>query len=94
MLKYKQTLIALIKKHIPKCRIYLFGSRARKTHAVASDIDLAIDSGKKIDLKVVGRIKNEINNLNVPFFIDIVDLCRISEEMKNQILKDGLLWSD
>lgn len=31
--QYKKTLLEIIKKHLPRCTIYLFGSRARNTQA-------------------------------------------------------------
>jgi predicted nucleotidyltransferase len=56
----KEKLISIIKKHLPTCTIYLFGSRSTKTNVPTSDIDLAIDSPKKIDLDTLGAIIEEI----------------------------------
>lgn len=85
-------MIAIIKKHVPKCKIYLFGSRARKTHSLGSDIDLAIDAGKEVCRFTIAKINNEIEESNIPFFVDIVDMHSTSTEMIEQILKYEVLW--
>jgi len=90
--KYKNLLINIIKKHISTCKIYLFGSRASKKHTPYSDIDIAIDIGKQIDIGLLGKIKDEIEESIIPFFVDIVDLNNVPKELNQQILKYGGLW--
>lgn len=94
MKNFKNIIIETIKKHIPECKIYLFGSRARKTHSEGSDIDLAVDSKKRIALHLIARIKEEIEDQNVPFFVDIVDLQTADENLKKEVKRDGVLWSN
>jgi len=91
--KYKEKIIEIIKKHVPICTIYLFGSRARSTNSPGSDIDLAIKAPQTIDRHILCTIKEEIDDINIPFFIDLVDLMQADEAIKSQIIKDGVLWS-
>jgi uncharacterized protein len=93
-MKYKQEFIKIIHKSLPKCKIYLFGSRARGSHSHGSDVDIAIDVNEKVEKNVVGVIREEIENSNIPYFVDIVDLNVVSEEMKKNILREGVLWSN
>ena len=52
--------------------VILFGSRAKRTHKKASDVDLAI-KGKNISEKTVKRLSSILNQeLPLPYFIDIV----------------------
>jgi len=92
--KYKQVILDIIKKYIPSCKVYLFGSRARKSNAPCADIDLAVDSGEKISVSVINKIIEEIEEKNVPFFIDIVDLHTAGDDIKQEIMKDRVLWSE
>lgn len=92
--KYKKILLDIVLKKLPNCKVYLFGSRATKTSHAGSDIDLAIEAKTKIDMGTIGNIKEEIENSNIPFFVDIVDINNVSTEMKKQILKDSILWND
>lgn len=92
-MNYKNEILAIITKHVPRAKIYLFGSRAKKTNHPGSDIDIAVDAGFVLDRHLIGDIKEEIENSTIPFFVDVVDLQAVSEQMRDQILKDGVLWS-
>ena len=88
----KEFIITVIKKLLPQAHIYLFGSRARKDNQPESDIDVAIDNNQKIDLHTLSIIKEEIEESTIPFTVDIIDLQAVSDDFKEQILKDGVLW--
>ena len=92
--KYKKVLLNIIKKYLPNSKVYLFGSRATKKHREGSDIDLAIDNEKSLELKTIFRIQNEIEKTSIPLFVDIVDLNTASENLKNEIKKEGILWKN
>jgi len=89
----KKELIAIIKKHLPNTRIYLFGSRARSASNPGSDIDIALDNNKPIDWSILGSIKEEIADSNILLFVDVVDIHDVSDEFKKQITRDGILWN-
>lgn len=40
----------------PNAKNYLFGSPARGTHSLYSDVDIAIDTGTKIPLATLGEL--------------------------------------
>ncbi|MFH1643842.1 MAG: nucleotidyltransferase domain-containing protein [bacterium] len=92
--KYKEILIDIITKYLPNSKIYLFGSRATQTHHEGSDIDLALDNKEKIELKIIFKIQDEIEQTSIPLFVDIVDINTTSEKLKNEILKEGILWKN
>ncbi len=90
---YKKELLSIIHQHLPGCTVYLFGSRARKTHRQGADIDLAIDAGKKVDLNTILSIKADIEETTIPLFVDVVDMHAISSDFKEEILKDKIIWT-
>jgi uncharacterized protein len=90
---YKKILLKIITQEVPGCRIFLFGSRARGTHHSGSDIDVALDAGARIAISSIGRMKEAIEGSNIPFFVDIVDFHAISPEMRQEIIKDGVVWN-
>lgn len=61
---------------------------------MGSDIDIAIKSTEKVDRFIFSTIKDEIEEANVPYFIDIVDLNNITPDFKESIMKDLVLWSN
>jgi len=90
--QYKKIIIPIIEKHVPHAKIILYGSRARKDARQGSDIDIALDTGKKIDLLILSKIINELEESNLPILFDIVDFQAVSEHMQKEIMKDGIIW--
>jgi predicted nucleotidyltransferase len=64
MIREKDIVIKLLSVLFPDAKIYLFGSRARGTHKVTSDVDLAIDIGTPIPSLELARACNVIEDLN------------------------------
>lgn len=89
---YKDELVAIIRKHVPVGKIYLFGSRARGTHGPMSDVDVAIDAGAPIARSLIGLIKEEIEESRVPFFVDVLDFRLLDDVMQKEILREGVIW--
>jgi predicted nucleotidyltransferase len=71
----------------------LFGSRARKTAQEGADIDIAIDSKSLINLNKILDIYGEIEESTIPVKVDIIDFRNVSNEMKKEIERDGILWT-
>ncbi len=90
--KDKKKIIGILLVLVPDARIYLFGSRARGTNAEYSDIDIALDVGSRIPVKVIDEAKAMLAESNIPYKIDIVDIFQVGEVMRNQILKERIIW--
>lgn len=82
----------LISALVPQARIYLFGSRARGTHSPFSDIDIAVDAGQPLSRVVIDEAKSIMQASNIMYHIDVVDMNRVPDEMREAILKEGILW--
>lgn len=90
----QETIIKLLEVLFPTAKIILFGSRARGTHTERSDIDIAIDLGRKMTIEEIGLAKNVLAGLFIAQTIDIVCMHRISDAMKEQIMKEGIVWKE
>ncbi len=90
----KAKIIALTCALFPEVKIYLFGSRATGTYSRGSDIDIALDMGKKIDFVAVGELREVLNATNIPQKIDVVDFYSIPEIIRQEILEDKVVWKD
>ncbi len=73
--------------------VFLFGSRADGTAKRASDYDIGLYSGQQIPFGTISKIKNELDDLPIPVFIDFVDFSMVSPEFKNIALKRIKLWN-
>ena len=76
----------------PVKRAYLFGSYARGKARQGSDIDIAIDVGKRLNLHEWQFLWNLLDALPTAQNIDLIDMHRIPEEMRESILNKGIAW--
>jgi uncharacterized protein len=90
--RHKQLLLDIIIKHLPECKVYLYGSRARKDHQSGSDFDLALDNGEKIDLFTLSTINEDIEESSLPVFVDAIDVHNVSADFLAAIKKDWVSW--
>jgi uncharacterized protein len=91
-LECKESIIKIITAFYPNAKIYLFGSYAQGTVKQGSDIDIAIDTGKRLNLHEWQFLWNLLDALPTVQKIDLVDMHRISDAMRESILKSGVIW--
>lgn len=90
----KKIIIAVISAIIPEAKIILFGSRARGDFGARSDIDIAIDAGKPVDILLIGEVKEMLSASNISLKIDLVDLNQVSNDLANNIKREGIIWQN
>ncbi len=90
--EYKKKIVAVLTALFPDATIYLFGSRARGTHYARSDIDIALDTGKPLLRVDVGEARDMLAESNIPYKIDVVDVHSVSQEMREAIYREGIIW--
>ena len=74
-----------------KVKVYLFGSRAREEHTPRSDLDLGFLSDEDIGYEL-SLLREILEESNLPFSVDVVDLSKVGKDFKERILKEGRLW--
>lgn len=89
---YKNIIMPIIARHFPKGRVILYGSRARKDDREGSDIDIALDAGERISSAIMSAIYWDLDESDLPINFDVVDFNHVSEDMKEQIIKYGVIW--
>ena len=73
--------------------VVLFGSRARGGHLETSDIDIGILPKDKMGKNKLTLLRERIENSNIPYKVEVVDLSRTSEEFTRKALKEGvIIW--
>ena len=92
MQRFKETLIKIIRQHLPNCKIYLFGSRARGTHKEGADVDIALDNGAPIDFSVMLATTGDIEESDLHLFVDVVDVHRVDKDFLDMIKKEWIEW--
>lgn len=75
-------------------KIILFGSRARRDNHTTSDADIGLMPLRKLNKKKVILLKERVEQLNIPYKVDIVDLSESSEDFRNEAMKGAVVWKD
>ena len=73
-------------------KVYLFGSWARGEERRSSDIDIAVDWLGGAPPGKLARLREVVEESDVPFRVDVVDLSAASEVLANKVSKEGVLW--
>jgi predicted nucleotidyltransferase len=75
-------------------KVFLFGSRARGDYSAASDVDIGIMPGEGFHREKLALLREFIENLNVPYKVEVIDFSEVSDRFKAEALKDVSLWKD
>jgi len=75
---------AILQKHIPGSgyQFKVFGSRATGTAKKYSDVDVAVIGGAPLDLGIIARINEDLEESSIPVNVDVVDFSRVSDAFK------------
>lgn len=79
-------------KSIPEIkRAILFGSRAKGTFKNSSDIDIAVVGEQLLNSKIVNRLLDKLEQINLPHQFDILNYHQIdSKELLDHIDRVGI----
>jgi predicted nucleotidyltransferase len=75
------------------CRIFLFGSRARKDNHRFSDMDIGIVPGKNFNERILYILRDKLNDSIVPFKVEVVNFNYADKAFKQEALKDAVYWN-
>jgi hypothetical protein len=90
--KLKEVLLRFLKDEDVK--VVLFGSRARGDFVNTSDVDVGIIIGEGVDRKKLILLREYIEELNIPYKVEIVDFSNVSEDFKQMVSKEAVVWKD
>lgn len=75
-------------------KVYLFGSRAKGTMGRYSDIDIAVLPDEQLPVGLLSDIREALEQSNILYKVELVDLSSVSHEFKNRVISEGCLWKD
>lgn len=90
--KLKKITLELLKDE--KVKIVLFGSRARKDNNIGSDVDIGILPLGEFDERKLTILREWIEQLNIPYKVEIVNFAEVSESFKKAAMKEAVIWKD
>jgi len=75
------------------CKVYLFGSRARGDYRRSSDADIAVEGLSEEEFRrFKSTLEEWLEESSIPFTVDVVNLSRVSDTLKEVVLKEGIRW--
>lgn len=80
--KQLKIILEILNRHVPNCEVRAFGSRYKLTAGEYSDLDIAIVCDQKIDWELMGSIKGEFEESDLPFRVDVLDWNVLAPEFR------------
>jgi len=86
----------IILKHLQSFQvgIYLFGSKARGTVDLYSDIDIALLLEETLPAERLAELKEKLEESNILRQIDVADLSEAFDAFRQKVMKEGILWKE
>lgn len=75
-----------------KTRIFLFGSRSSGFAGKWSDYDVGLEGENPFPLRVLGLIKTDLQESDLPVHVEVVDFRQVDKKFKKFALKSAQLW--
>ena len=69
----------------PKTVVWAFGSRAYGRAKAFSDLDLAVDAGRKLTLKELAALDHDFETSSLPWKVDVLDLHNVAAGFRESI---------
>ena len=82
--KYLTTIKKIIsqKINLDEFEVFIFGSQAMGKPNRTSDIDIGIKGEKPLDLSILGAIKEEFEESDLPQTVDVIDFSKTSDKFR------------
>jgi predicted nucleotidyltransferase len=78
-------IVDILKRCVPHCEVRAFGSRYNGTSKEYSDLDLAIIGEDELDWQVIANLKDEFEESDLPFRVEVLDWHTVSPEFRKVI---------
>jgi type I restriction enzyme, S subunit len=83
---HRQLVLDLLRANLPpRTNAWVFGSRATGRASRYSDLDLAIDAGRRLTLDETAKLAETFSDSDLPYRVDVVDWHAIDERFRELI---------
>jgi len=84
--EHRRIVLGIIAEHLlPTTQIWVFGSRATGRARRYSDLDLALDTGRRLTIDETAILREAFDECDLPYRVDIVDWHAIDERFRRAI---------
>ena len=87
---HRRLVLDILRTHLPQhTRTWVFGSRATGRARRYSDLDLAIDAGRRLTLDEIARLAEAFGDSDLPYKVDLVDWHKIDDRWRQTITAES-----
>ncbi len=90
--KYLDKIFQYLSEEFPSAQLFVFGSVVSANQKYFHDIDIGIEDMDKISLIRLQRVKEKIDDLNIPYKVDIIDFKRVSADFYKTAKGNIIRW--
>jgi predicted nucleotidyltransferase len=93
-LDHARMVLDILDAHLPAdVAVWVFGSRVTGHARPYSDLDLAIDAGRRLTIDETAILREAFDESDLPYRVDVVDWQAISAEFRSLIAADRRLFA-
>jgi predicted nucleotidyltransferase len=93
--EHRRIVLDLAAEHLPQGgKVWVFGSRATGRARRYSDLDLAIDAGRRLTLAEAAMLREAFEESDLPYRVDIVDWHAIDERFRRFIATERIALAE
>ena len=74
-------------------RVYVFGSSVTGPVHRASDIDVAVEAREPLPTGLLGELRDQLEESDIPYEVDVVDLGTMPAEFRERVQREGVVWT-
>ncbi len=83
--QHLQTVLEILRRHVPEREVRAFGSRVTGKAKKFSDLDLVIMGNTPVPSFTLARLADEFDESDLPFKVDLVDWARTEDGFRRII---------
>ena len=86
---HRRLVLNILRADLPQsAKAWVFGSRATGRARRYSDLDLAIDVGRRLSLDEIARLSEAFSDSDLPYKVDLVDWQDIDDRWRQMIVAE------
>ena len=91
----RRLVLDILRAHLPQhTKAWVFGSRATGRARRHSDLDLAIDAGRRLTLDEIAELAEAFSDSDLPYKVDLVDWHEIDDRWRQAIAAERVALAE
>ena len=93
--EHRRLVVNILRANLPQStKVWVFGSRATGRARRYSDLDLAIDAGRRLTLDEIARLTEAFSESDLPYRVDLVDWHDINDRWRETIVAERVALTE